>query len=79
MTKFEYINTNILNPAGIREQIKLGILPTKIIRHFEIYCKYDYYRKQGYKKYISVGFASEDYRLHDVTILRIIKSMETEL
>ncbi|HUX57064.1 MAG TPA: hypothetical protein VMV77_08825 [Bacteroidales bacterium] len=79
MTKFEYINTNILTPAGIREQVKLGILPASIIRHFELYCRYDYYRKQGYKKYMAVGFISEDYRLHDVTILRIIKNMEKEV
>ena len=79
MTKFEYINTNILNPKGIREQVKLGILPASIIRHFELYCRYDYYRKQGYKKYMAVGFISEDYRLHDVTILRIIKNMEREV
>jgi len=79
MTKFEYINQNILNPKGIREQVKLGILPASIIRHFELYCRYDYYRKQGYKKYISIGFVAEDYRLHDNTILNVIRSMEAEL
>ena len=79
MTKFEYINQNILNPKGIKYQVKLGILPTSIIRHFELYCRYDYYRKQGFKKYMAVGFTSDDYRLHDNTILRVIKNMEAEI
>ena len=80
MTRFEYINNNLLTPEGIKKQIRLGIIPTSVFRYFEIYSRYDYYRKkEGHKKYMAIGFTSEDYGVHDNTILNAIKNMEAEI
>ena len=79
MNRFAYINKNILTPDGIKEQIRLGILPSSVIRHFEIYSKFDYYKKQGHNISTSVFFVSEDFNITDGTVYKIKKSMETEI
>jgi len=79
MTKFKYINDNLLTPHGIKDQLKLGIIPTAIMRHFAVYSRYDYYRKQGHKKYHAISFINIDLNISESSIIRIIKDMETEL
>jgi len=79
MNRFEYINKNLLRPEGIIEQIKLGILPLSVRRHFEIYSKFDYYKKQGHNISKSVFFVSEDFKIAERSVYQIKKTMETEI
>jgi hypothetical protein len=79
MTRFEYINTKILTPDGIKEQIQVGILPMKIIRHFEIYCRFDQYKKQGYKISMAIFYTAEDFKITEDCVYKIKKSMEAEI
>ena len=79
MNRFEYINKNLLKPDGIIEQIRLGILPLSVRRHFEIYSKFDYYKKQGHNVSKSVFFVSEDFNITDGTVYKIKKTMETTI
>ena len=79
MNRFEFINKNLLSPDGIIEQIRLGILPLSVRRHFEIYSKFDYYKKQGYNISKAVFYVSEDFRVTEDTVYKIKKSMETEI
>jgi len=79
MNRFEYINKNILKPDGIKEQIKLGVLPSSVIRHFEIYSRFDYYKKQGHNVSKSVFYVSEDFKIGEWSVYRIKKTMENEI
>ena len=79
MNKFQFINNNLLTPKGIKDQVKLGIIPSGIIRHFEIYSRFDYYKKQGYNVTTSAFYVSEDFRITEGCVYKIKKSMETEI
>ena len=79
MTRFEYINKNILTPNGIKEHIKLGIVPVSVMRHFEIFSRFDYYQKQEYNWSDSVFYCSEDFRVSEGWVKKIIKSMKEEI
>jgi len=79
MNRFAYINKNILTPDRMIEQIKLGILPLSVRRHFEIYSKFDYYKKQGHNISTSVFYVSEDFNIGERNVYYIKKEMESEI
>lgn len=79
MNKFEYINQNILTPKGIKDQIKAGIISITVLRHFEIYSRFDYYRKTGSSVSTSVFNVSEDFNINERSIYRIVKNMQLEI
>lgn len=77
MKLFAYINTNI---DRVKSEVKAGIMPCSILRHWEIYAKYDYYRKMGYTCMISVAYICDDFRgVKANTVFRIIRKMEAEI
>lgn len=76
MTRFSYINQNI---DRIKNETRMGIISTSIIRHYGIYARYDVYRQQGYSARQSAFYAGEDFKVEDRTVFRIIKNMEGEL
>ena len=76
MNRYQYINLNI---ERIKKEVKLGLIPVSILRHFEIYSRYDYYRKTGEKICCSVLFTSEDLTVSEIWINQIRKSMEIEI
>ena len=73
MIKFAYINKNL---SHIKEEVLLGIIPCTLIRHIEIYSRYDHYRKRGYTVQDSAFYAGMDYNLKERMVFRIIKTME---
>ena len=79
MNRFAYINKNILSPDGIKKQIKLGILPSSVIRHFEIYSRFDSYKKRGHNISTSIFYTSEDFKIGEWSVYKIKKEMETEI
>lgn len=79
MTRFEYINNNLLTPKGIKDQIKAGIIPTSVLRHFEIYSRYDYYRKAGNNVSTSVFNVSEDFGINERSVYKVITNMQEEI
>lgn len=77
MTLFAYINTNI---DRVKSEIKAGIMPCSILRHWEIYAKYDTYKKMGYTCMISVVYVCDDFKNVNIrTVFRIIKKMEATI
>jgi hypothetical protein len=72
MTRFEYINNNL---QTVKEETKMGFIPISILRHYAIYCRYDAYRKQNNNVTTSVFYTSEDFNISEMTVHRIIKSM----
>ena len=75
-TKFAYINKNL---SHIKEEVLLGIIPCTLIRHVEIYSRYDHYRKRGYNVRDSALYAGLDYQIKERMVFRIINFMETEV
>jgi hypothetical protein len=76
MNKFQYINQNL---DRIKNDVRLGIVSTYCLCHFYAYSRYDYYRKQGYKKCQSVFFTSEDLKVSEQLVHRVRKDMEVEV
>lgn len=79
MTRFEYINNNLLTPEGIKDQIRAGIIPPSVLRHFEIYSRYDYYRKAGNNVSTSVFNVSEDFGINERSVYKVITNMQEEI
>jgi hypothetical protein len=73
MTKAEYISRNI---DHIKMDIKLGIVSSTILRHLEIYCRFDYYRKSGLPVNESILNAGDDFKVSETTVFKIKKQME---
>ncbi len=76
MTVFNYINTNI---ERIKYDVSIGLIDKCIIRRFEIYCRYDQYRKQGYNVSDSALFAGDDFNISDSRVFAIKLKMEAEI
>jgi len=76
MTLYTYINQNIDN---IRREVHLGIVPTSVLRHWEIYSRYDAMKKMGFTVCDSVQKTGTDARMCESTIYKIIKRMETTI
>jgi len=76
MLLFSYINCNI---DRIKQEVKEGIMPCSILRHWEIYGKYDALKKMGETTTMSVFTVSEKYRISDRLVYQIIKKMENEV
>jgi hypothetical protein len=76
MKYFQYINQNL---DRSKYEVSIGHLSYSIMRHFQIYSRYDYYRKLGNAVSKSVLYTSEDMDMPERSIFRIIKKMEKEL
>lgn len=74
MILFQYINQNINH---VKTNVALGLFPCSILRHYEIYARFDYYKKAGYDQSKAFTFILFDYNLNERTLYRILKRMET--
>jgi hypothetical protein len=75
MTLFNYINQNI---TAVKVAIKSGLINTSVLREWEIYCRYDYYKKNSFKNSDAVEFTGCDFKISDQWVYKIIKKMESE-
>jgi hypothetical protein len=73
---YHYLTSNI---DRIRYEVGLGIVPVSVLRHWEIYSKYDAYKKMGFGVCDAVLNASNDMRCSESTVFKVIKEMETKL
>lgn len=76
MNKFTYINQNL---PRIKIEIKSGLISTSILRRYAIYSRYDYYRKLGNPNCLAQSLTSENLRICERYVRKIIKNMETEI
>jgi len=76
MTLFGYIGKNI---ERIKYEVQIGVVSQFVFKRFEIYCRYDYYRKAGYNKMDACLYAGEDFRLSDTWVYQVVKQMEAEI
>jgi len=76
MTRFQYISDNFLT---IKKEVKMGLISPTILSHYAIYSRYDYYRKLKNYVGVSVLITSDNFRISEQTVYRIIKEMESEV
>jgi len=76
MNLFVYISHNI---DLIKYLVQKGLIPCGILKHYQIYSRYDYYKKIGNQNYKSVLFTAEDMDVTENWVYCIIRKMETEL
>jgi hypothetical protein len=76
MTFYKYINENI---DRIRSEIRMGLITTSILRHWEIYSRYDYYKRVGNNVLSAVDYTANDMRISKRGVFRIVKRMESNL
>lgn len=76
MNRFQYINDNIVQ---IKKDIYAGIFPLGLLKHYAIYSRFDYYKKLGNSVTDSVFFISQDFKVSERWIFKIIKNMESEI
>jgi len=76
MNKFQYINENFL---AIKKEVKMGLISPTTLSHYAIYSRYDYYRKLKNYVGVSVLITSDNFRISEQTVYRIIKEMESEV
>jgi hypothetical protein len=76
MTLFQYITDNFSN---IKEDIKKGLISTSILKHYEIYSRFDYYRKLNNPVTLSVAYTREDFQVSTYCVFKIKKEMESEV
>jgi hypothetical protein len=76
MTRFLYISQNL---DRIKYEIKIGLISPTVLRHWEIYSRFDYYRKLDNSVCMSVIYTGEDLKVKDAWIYCIKKNMEAEI
>jgi hypothetical protein len=76
MTLFQHISSNI---DHVKSNIRLGLFPCSILRHYEIYSRFDYYKKSGQIYKDAFSFTQYDYNICERTLYRIINQMEGEI
>jgi hypothetical protein len=76
MTLYAYINNNI---TRIRHEAAIGLIPCAVLRHWEIYSRYDAYRKMQHSTCIAVLHTATDMRVSERFVFAIIKKMERKV
>jgi hypothetical protein len=76
MTLFNYINQNL---DRIKYEVANGIIPCSIIKHYQIYSRFDYYCKAGHNILQATYFTAIDFKASERTVYRIINKMESEV
>jgi len=75
MTVFSFINKNL---DLIKYQVERGLMQCSILRRWEIYGRYDALKKSGRSETMARFEVSEEYRIDESTICRIIKLMQSD-
>lgn len=76
MTLYAYITNNI---GRVRKETALGLMPCSILRHWEIYSRYDAYKKMKCSVVDSVLHASDDMHVSERIVFKVIKKMEADV
>ena len=76
MTMFQYINKNI---DRIKYEIRIGIISCALLKHWQIYSRYDYYRKIGNIVSCAVEYCCDDFHVTTRWVFSIITKMESEI
>ena len=73
MNIYGYINANI---DRLRHEAALGLVPCSVLRHWEIYSRYDAHKKMQQGVTLAVLHTATDMHVSENTVYKIIKQME---
>ena len=73
MQLYNYVSANI---DRIRREVTLGIVPCSVLRHWEIYSRFDAYKKMNHSVVDAVLFTANDMRCCESSVYKIINKME---
>lgn len=76
MTLFAYISTNI---DRVKHDVKIGLITCTVIKHWQIYSRYEYYKRLGNSTCNAVIYCCNDFDVEQRWVYSIIKRMETEI
>ncbi len=76
MILYNYLNTNM---KRVKYECKIGILPCSILRHWEVYGRYDAAKKMKMNTTDAVYFVAEKMKISVSSIYKIISKMEKEV
>jgi hypothetical protein len=76
MTMFQYVSENM---ERIKKEIRMGIIPSSILKHWQIYGRYDYYIRAGNTAMLAIHGASRDCSVSERHTFRVIKKMQDEI
>lgn len=73
MNVYGYVNQNI---DRIKREASFGLIPVSVLRHWEIYSRFDVHKKMNQSITDAVTLTSADMRCCESTVYKIIKRME---
>jgi hypothetical protein len=77
MTLFNYISENL---DTIKKEIRIGLISSSTLKHWQMYARYDYYKRIGNKTTDALDFACIDCGITNRSWGWVIKKrMENEL
>jgi len=76
MTLFAYISQNI---DRIKFDVRHGIIPCTLLKHWQIYSRYDYYKRLGNCTCDAVIYVCNDFHVAQSWVYTIIKKMEASV
>jgi hypothetical protein len=76
MTLFTYISHNI---DRIKFDMRIGIVSCALMKHWQIYSRYDYYKRLGNSQYNAIIYCCNDFQVAQSWVYLIIKKMEAEI
>jgi hypothetical protein len=75
MTLFQYYNDTL---DIKKREMRNGEFSISRMTRYIIYCRYDMYRKQGFKVTMSVDSVCEDFNITRDCMFKIVRIMESE-
>jgi len=76
MNLFVYISHNI---DRIKYDVRIGLVPCATLKHWQIYSRYDYYKRLQNTTSYAVSYTCDDFHVAQSWLYCIIKKMEMEL
>lgn len=76
MTMFAYISHNI---DRVKYDIKIGLISCTVLKHWQIYSRYEYYRRLKLPSEDAVMGCCSDFAVERSWVYKIIKRMESEI
>jgi len=75
-TVYGYINQNI---DRVKREVNMGLMPVSILRHWEIYSRYDLHRRMGSCVSEAVEHTAIDMGCCDSTVFKVVNKFEKQI
>ena len=76
MTLFTYISQNL---ERVKFDVRIGLITCGTLKHFQIYSRYDYYKRLGNSTCDAFVGVCNDFQVEQRWVYKIIKKMEASV